>query len=83
MQVLRKACVVIAVRRASQDGMIGFQCGQDVKCTDCGTGMQGLIWYAERLVAMHHTEPVVELLCLSCARKAKEVLAPKRGKNDT
>lgn len=69
---------MITVRRADDTGLRGLQCGTDVKCADCGTGMKGLVWYAERLVAMHHTEPVVELLCLSCARIAKEKLVPKR-----
>lgn len=71
---------MITVRRANETGLVGFKCGPEVKCTDCGTAMQGLVWYAERLVAMHHNEPVVELLCLTCARIAKEVLVPKKKK---
>lgn len=78
---------MITVRRASESGTVGLECGKDVRCADCMTGMHGLVWYAERLVAMHHTEPVVELLCLSCARIAKEILVPKKqkdeGKHDT
>lgn len=77
LPVLWKASVVITMRKAATDGMRGLQCGSSVKCADCGTGMQGFIWYAERLVAMHHTEPVVELLCLPCARIAKLKLVPK------
>lgn len=68
---------MIIVRRATDTGLVGFQCGPEVKCVDCGTGMKGLVWYAERLVGMHHTEPVIELLCLSCARIAKQKIIPK------
>lgn len=69
---------MIIVRRATETGLLGFACGPDVVCKDCGTSMQGLVWYAERLVGMHHSEPIVELLCLSCARKAKAELVPKK-----
>lgn len=69
---------MITVRRATETGTVGLECGPEVKCKDCDMGMQGLVWYAERLVAMHHSEPVVELLCLTCARIAKEVLVPKK-----
>lgn len=82
MPVLRKASIMITVRRASESGTVGLECGVEVRCADCNTGMRGLVWYAERLVGMHHTEPVVELLCLSCARIAKEILVPKKQKDE-
>lgn len=62
---------MITIRRAAESGMVGLDCEASVCCTDCGETMRGLMWYAERLVGMHHSEPVVELLCLRCARKAK------------
>lgn len=62
---------MIEIRRAAETGTIGLECGNDVVCADCGFGMRGLMWYAERLTGMHHDEPVVELICLRCARKAK------------
>lgn len=74
LPVLRKASTVITVRRASEVGLVGLQCGDEVKCADCGYGMKGLVWFAERLVGMHHSEPVVELLCLPCAKLAKSKL---------
>lgn len=62
---------MIEIKRAAEQGTVGLQCGPDVKCKDCGFGMEGLMWYAERLIGMVHDQPEVELICLRCARKAK------------
>lgn len=73
---------MITVKRAGAEGMRGFQCEPEVKCADCNTGMRGMVWYAERLMAMHHTEPVIDLLCLPCARIAKQKLVPSKRERE-
>lgn len=66
---------MIVIKRATPSGMDGLDCGPEVRCADCDKGMHGMIWVAERLLGMYHSEPVVELLCLGCARKAKFLLS--------
>lgn len=74
---------MIIVKKMGSSGMKGFQCGPEVRCADCDTGMNGMIWVAERLLAMYHDEPVVELLCLPCARTAKLLIRKETEGNDT